>query len=52
MTNVARHIVRVQSKNGTLYIHLPRQLVERWRLNKGDYVEVIIDDEKAILRKI
>ena len=51
-TRMTRHIVRVQSKNGALYIHLPKQLVDRWNLNKGDYVELIVDDEKAIMRKI
>ena len=52
LTKMTRHIVRVQSKNGALYIHLPKQLVDRWNLNKGEYVEILVDDEKAIIRKI
>jgi antitoxin component of MazEF toxin-antitoxin module len=49
---MARQIVRVQSKNGTLYIHLPKELAKMWNLNKGDYVELVFDDNKAIMRKI
>ena len=51
-TGTTRHIVKVQSKNGALYIHLPKQLVDRWKLSKGDYVEILVDNEKAIMRKI
>ena len=47
-----RHIVRVQSKNGTLYIHLPKELTSRWNLSKGDYIEIMFDDKIAILKKI
>ena len=49
---MTRHIVRVQSKNSALYIHLPKQLVDRWNLSKGDYVEILVNDEKAVIRKI
>ena len=52
MTEVTRHIVKVQFKNSVPYIHLPKQLAERWKLNKGDYVEILVDNEKAIIRKI
>jgi len=52
MVNKTRHIVKVQSKNGSLYIHLPKEIVKKWHLSKGDYVEILFDDSKATIRKI
>ena len=51
-TKTTRYILRVQAKDGTLYIHLPKDLVSLWNLNKGDYVELIFDDKVATLKKI
>lgn len=52
MTITTRYIMRVQSKNGTRYIHLPKGLVDEWNLKKGDYVEIVVEGDRATIRKL
>ena len=52
MTSKTRYIIRVQSKNNVLYIHIPKAITARLNLTKGDYIEMSIEDEHVCFKKI
>jgi len=47
-----RKVIRIQKMKDSVGIRFPKQLVEELNLKPRDYVEVLWDSDKIVIRKV